>query len=248
MLSLGLTDLGPFDPRHKVIEYRYAGRPPGLAAMTLRDFRGRAVEQLPRAGGGSVAALCGALSASLSCDGRGADLVRRRAWSRRARRWRPPDPKPRPLKDWFLDAVDRDTDGVQRRARRRAHAEAEPGRRCGSRRAPSSAANQSAAKVPLDVLEATIRALELSLRVAKDGNPNSVSDAGVAGACALAAAEGAALNVRINAPSLTDRVGRRRATSRVRAARSTRATRAGRPRCARPWIGFSGKARIRSGE
>ena len=36
------------------------------------------------------------------------------------------------------------------------------------------------------------------------GNPNSVSDAGVGGACALAAAEGAALNVRINLPTLTD--------------------------------------------
>ena len=31
-----------------------------------------------------------------------------------------------------------------------------------------------------------------------DGNPNSVSDAGVAAACAVAAAEGASLNVRIN--------------------------------------------------
>ena len=66
-------------------------------------------------------------------------------------------------------------------------------------------ANQGATKVPLDVLEATIRVLELSLQAVKKGNPNSVSDAGVAGAAALAAAEGAALNVRINAPSLTDR-------------------------------------------
>jgi glutamate formiminotransferase/formiminotetrahydrofolate cyclodeaminase len=60
-------------------------------------------------------------------------------------------------------------------------------------------------EVPLDVLEATIRALELSLRVVNEGNPNSVSDAGTAGACALAAAEGAALNVRINAALLGDR-------------------------------------------
>ena len=45
----------------------------------------------------------------------------------------------------------------------------------------------------------------MPLVAARDGNPNSVSDAGVAGVCALAAAEGAALNVRINVPSLTDR-------------------------------------------
>jgi len=43
----------------------------------------------------------------------------------------------------------------------------------------------------------------LALRVAGQGMAASASDAGVAGACALAAAEGAALNVRINLPSLT---------------------------------------------
>jgi glutamate formiminotransferase/formiminotetrahydrofolate cyclodeaminase len=58
--------------------------------------------------------------------------------------------------------------------------------------------------VPLTVLQKSVEALELAQRVARDGNPASVSDAGVAGACALAAAEGAALNVLINVPSLTD--------------------------------------------
>jgi len=42
------------------------------------------------------------------------------------------------------------------------------------------------------------------LMVARNGNPNAVTDAGVAGACALAAAEGAAFNVRINLKSATD--------------------------------------------
>ena len=65
-------------------------------------------------------------------------------------------------------------------------------------------ANQAATHVPLAVLEKSVSALELAQRVARDGNPNSVSDAGVGGACALAAAESAALNVRINLPSLTD--------------------------------------------
>jgi glutamate formiminotransferase/formiminotetrahydrofolate cyclodeaminase len=66
-------------------------------------------------------------------------------------------------------------------------------------------ANHGAAQVPLEVLEASVRALELSRVVAREGNPSSVSDAGVAAACALAAAEGAALNVRINVPSIGDR-------------------------------------------
>ena len=65
-------------------------------------------------------------------------------------------------------------------------------------------ANQQATLVPLEVLERSVEALELALVVARDGNPNAVTDAGVAGACALAAAEGAALNVRINLTSSTD--------------------------------------------
>jgi glutamate formiminotransferase/formiminotetrahydrofolate cyclodeaminase len=54
------------------------------------------------------------------------------------------------------------------------------------------------------VLEQAVEALKLAREVARSGNPASVSDAGVGGACGLAAAEGAALNVLINLPSLTD--------------------------------------------
>ena len=65
-----------------------------------------------------------------------------------------------------------------------------------------AAANEGATLVPLEVLERSVEALELALEAAKDGNPNSVSDAGVAGACGLAAAQGASLNVRINLAGL----------------------------------------------
>ena len=63
-------------------------------------------------------------------------------------------------------------------------------------------ANMEATLVPLEVLERSVQALELALITARDGNPNSVTDAGVAGVCALAAAEGASLNVRINLEGL----------------------------------------------
>jgi len=73
-----------------------------------------------------------------------------------------------------------------------------------ARLAAIEAASQGATQVPLDVLNAAVEALELALEVANDGMSASVSDAGVGAACALAAAEGAALNVRINLGSLTD--------------------------------------------
>jgi glutamate formiminotransferase/formiminotetrahydrofolate cyclodeaminase len=203
VLSLGLSDLAPFEPGRKVIEYRFAGGPSGLAAMTLRDFADELSSSSPAPGGGSVAALCGALSASLVA------MVAALAWSKAGLEGARPAMKAagtdaQTLKDWFLGAVDRDTqafNAVLAAMRRPKKTEDEIAARAGA----IECASQGAAKVPLDVLEATIRALELALRVVKHGNPSSVSDAGVAGAAALAAAEGAALNVRINAPSLTDR-------------------------------------------
>ena len=65
-----------------------------------------------------------------------------------------------------------------------------------------AAANLEATMVPLTVLERSVEALEIALAVAVDGTPNSVSDAGVAASCGIAAAEGASLNVRINLEGL----------------------------------------------
>ena len=107
------------------------------------------------------------------------------------------------LKDWFMEAVDRDTEAYQAvlAAGRLPKATEEE---TSIRQRAMVSANEGAARVPLEVLEASVRALDLALEAAREGNPNSISDAGVAGACGLAAAEGAALNVRINLPALAD--------------------------------------------
>jgi glutamate formiminotransferase/formiminotetrahydrofolate cyclodeaminase len=59
-------------------------------------------------------------------------------------------------------------------------------------------ANRGATLVPLEVLERTLSVFDLASQAAAKGNPNSLSDAGVAGLCAMAAAEGAYYNVLIN--------------------------------------------------
>ncbi len=75
---------------------------------------------------------------------------------------------------------------------------------------PQRRASQvQATTVPLEVLEHSAHCLELALQAVTEGNPNSVTDAGVAGACATAAARGASLNVRINLPALDEEVRRR---------------------------------------
>jgi len=203
VLSLGLSELGPFDPAQKVIEYRYAGAPKGLVAASVRDFADELSSDSPAPGGGSVAALCGALSGALSA------MVAALTWSKKG--MEPARPamgkhgvEGQRLKDWFLAAVDRDTDAfnaVLAAGRLPKKSPDEVARRA----AALEIASQGAALVPLEVLEASVEALRLARSAAGEGNPASVSDAGVAGACALAAAEGASLNVRINLPGLTDR-------------------------------------------
>jgi glutamate formiminotransferase/formiminotetrahydrofolate cyclodeaminase len=202
VMSLGLAELGPFEPADKIIEYRYRGELTGLKAMRLTDFADELSSDSPAPGGGSVAALCGSMSAAL------AGMVAALTWSKKGMEAQRPamleiGRNGQALKDWFMDAVDRDTEAFNDViAARRLPKKTDDER--AARDEAIEVANQLATRVPLGVLEKSVQALELALRVARDGNPASVSDAGVGGACALAAAEGAALNVRINLPSLTD--------------------------------------------
>jgi glutamate formiminotransferase/formiminotetrahydrofolate cyclodeaminase len=201
-MSLGLSDLAPFDPAEKIIEYKYRGAPSGLKAMRLHEFADELSSDTPAPGGGSVAALCGALSAALS------SMVAALTWSKRGMEAARPSMeelgvRAQRLKDAFVVAVDADTDAFNAvLAARRLPKKTEEEQ--AARDAAIEAANQFATKIPHQVLERSVEALELALRAVREGNPNSVSDAGVAGACALACAEGAALNVRINLPSVTD--------------------------------------------
>lgn len=202
VLSLGLEDLTPFVPAEKIIEYRYRGAPSGLKAMKLYEFTDELSSDSPAPGGGSVAALCGALSAALSA------MVASLTWSKKGMEDSQASVQEigvetQALKSWFVEAIDHDTDAFNAvLAARRLPKKTEEQKT--ARETAMEQANQAATQVPLDVLERSVKAAELAQRIAREGNPASVSDAGVAGACALAAAEGAALNVRINIPSVTD--------------------------------------------
>jgi len=211
VLSLGLGELAPFDPGAKVIEYRYRGKPKGLAALPVRAFADELSADSPAPGGGSVAALCGALAAALAA------MVAALTWSKKGMEATRPAMQQtgchaQRLKDWFLAAVDRDTDAfndvIAARRLPKATDEQQAARALAMR-----AANVGATRVPLEVIESSAATLELALHVAREGNPASASDAGVAGLCALAAAEGGWLNVRINLPSIDDAAERRKLES-----------------------------------
>ena len=79
------------------------------------------------------------------------------------------------------------------------------------------AALKGAAEVPLKVAEAAAAVARLSLPAAEKGNTNAVSDAGVAVVLADAAAQSAALNVKINLAWIEDDGFKRDAWTRVEA-------------------------------
>lgn len=200
VLSLGLDELGAFDPHEKVVEYRYGGTSKELVNMTLSDFVNELSTDSPAPGGGSVAALCGALATSLTAMVAALSHAKKGMEDQREAMERL-GTKAQHAKDWFMEAVDRDTAAFNAvlaaiRMPRKTDTDIR------AREEAMVTANVAATLVPLEVLERTVPALELAFEAAKNGNPNSVSDAGVAGACAIAAAQGASLNVRINLANL----------------------------------------------
>ena len=62
-----------------------------------------------------------------------------------------------------------------------------------------------ATEVPLHTMQASFKVFGLCRAMAEEGNPNSVSDAGVGVLAARAAVLGAGLNVKINASGLKDK-------------------------------------------
>ena len=187
--SLGLDDVAPFDPKEKIIEELLA-RPRPLAALTLEGFADETSRDSAAPGGGSVAALGGALGAALAAmvanlaHPKGAHAEVRDQLEEIAVRGQE-------LKQRLLDAIDEDTWSFE--------ALMEANRSSGSGKAERvRAATLGAARVPLEVLEACPRIVELCRRAVELGMAASASDAGVGAAMARAAAVGAAMNVRIN--------------------------------------------------
>jgi len=85
------------------------------------------------------------------------------------------------------------------------------------RRQVMQVALKGAAEVPLKVAEAAVEVARLSLPAAEKGNPNAVSDAGVAVLLADAAAQSAALNARINLVWIEDEDVKRGTWARIEA-------------------------------
>ena len=174
-----------------------------LVELTVRDFIDRMAGDTPAPGGGSAAALAGALSAALCLMVTRLTLGRekyREVWKDMGRVRDAAETQVRRL----LSLVDEDTEAYNRvMAAFRLPKEGDEQK--AARREAVESANKGAALVPLETLRTLSELVDLVGEALEKGNPNCVTDAGVALQLIRASATGAAYNIRINLSGISDK-------------------------------------------
>ena len=203
--SMGLDDLKPFVAEEKVIEYLLEAedKKKRLVDMTCKAFAEETASESPAPGGGSISAYMGALGAALGAMV--ANLSSHKAgWDDRWREFSDRAEQGQRLMAELLHLVDEDTEAFNRIMNVFAMPKSTDEERA-ARSAALERATLYATEVPLRTMKAALGVFDLVRAMAAEGNPNSVSDAGVGALAARSAVLGARLNVRINAAGLKDR-------------------------------------------
>jgi glutamate formiminotransferase/formiminotetrahydrofolate cyclodeaminase len=202
--TLGLNELGEFNPNKKIIEYLLKDpKQTRLVDMTVTKFANETASDSPAPGGGSVAAVAGALGAALGTMV--ANLsASKRGWENRVQEFSPWAEKGQKLKDRLLFLVDEDTrafDGIMNAF----GLPKDTPEQVKARKAAIQEASKYATLTPFQTMEAAYACVEMLEEMADKGNPNSLSDVGVGVLCIKTAVRGAWLNVIINAQGLDDK-------------------------------------------
>jgi glutamate formiminotransferase/formiminotetrahydrofolate cyclodeaminase len=206
--SLGLDDLGPFDPQKKVIEYMLEDASTGsagnerLVRMDLKRFSEETASESPAPGGGSVAAYVGALGVSLGTMV--ANLsAHKRGWDERWEHYSNWAAIGERLRNELLFLVDEDTRAFDRIMTAMGLPKGSDAEKA-ARKAAMTEATKGAINTPLRTMQVCVESMALMKAMAENGLPASVSDAGVGALCARTGALGGYLNVRINCAGLDD--------------------------------------------
>ncbi|WP_291856764.1 glutamate formimidoyltransferase, partial [Marinilabilia sp.] len=202
--SMGLDELYPFDPDKKIIEYILKDKShKKLTDKTLKAFADETASESPAPGGGSIAAYTGALGAALGTMV--ANLSsHKRGWDNRWEEFSNEAEKGMKIQQKLLLLVDEDTQAFNKIMDAFSLPKSNEEEKA-KRTKAIQLATENATKVPLKVMETAFKSFSLLKNMAENGNPNSVSDAGVGAICARAAVRGAMLNVLINAGGLIDK-------------------------------------------
>ena len=198
--SLGLSDVVKFKPEEKVIEYMVKEEK-GLTDITVTEFSDLLASDAPAPGGGSVAALCGSLSAALG------SMVANLTYNKKG--YKEHNEKMNAVaKDMqlrrreLLALIDEDTNAfnIMMAAMKAQNAANKGTDKAAIKEADKNMyeANKYAISVPLHVMEKTYELLPNLKIVGEFGNINAASDAGVGALLVQAGVKAAGLNVKIN--------------------------------------------------
>jgi glutamate formiminotransferase / formiminotetrahydrofolate cyclodeaminase len=202
--SLGLDDLVPFDPQKKIIEYKI-GDPSGhtLTPMNLVEFADETASESPAPGGGSVSAYLGTLGVSLGTMV--ANLSSHKAgWDSRWKEFSDWAEQGMALQKQLLQLVDEDTQAFHSvMAALGMPKSSEEEKK--DRHNALQLATRHATEIPLKVMKLAFCSFELIKTMVAEGNPNSVTDAGVGALCVRSSILGAFLNVKVNLSGLDDK-------------------------------------------
>ena len=202
--SMGLDDLKPFNPKEKVIEYLIEDdNAKKLVNLTCKGFAEETASESPAPGGGSISAYMGSLAAALGTMV--ANLSSHKpGWDAKWNYFSEWAEKGQEIMSRLLWLVDEDTESFNR-----IMAVFSMPKSTDEEKAARSKAMQEATlyatQIPLETMRASMATFPIIKAMASEGNPNSVSDAGVGALAARSAVLGACLNVKINAAGLKDR-------------------------------------------
>ena len=202
--SMGLDELAPFNPNERIIEYVLKNTADSkLINMNLATFADETASESPAPGGGSISAYVGSLGVSLATMV--ANLSsHKKGWDNRWQEFSIWAEKGQSLKDQLINLVDADTKAFNDimsafNLPKSTDEEKKKRTQC------IQEATKYAIEVPFKVMQLSFESMDLIKTMAIEGNPNSVSDAGVGALCARSAVIGAFMNVRINASGLDDK-------------------------------------------
>ncbi len=202
--SMGLDELKPFVPEEKIIEYMIEDRSAKkLVDLTCTGFAEETASESPAPGGGSISAYMGSLAAALGTMV--ANLSSHKpGWDARWEFFSEWADKGQAMMSQLIHLVDEDTNAFNKIMAVFAMPKGTPEEKAARAQAMQDA-TLYATQVPLQTMKASFATFGIIRAMAVEGNPNSVSDAGVGALAARAAVLGAGLNVKINAAGLKDR-------------------------------------------
>jgi glutamate formiminotransferase/formiminotetrahydrofolate cyclodeaminase len=204
ILSMGLDELAPFKPEERIIEYLLKDKAASkLVGMTLTDFADETASESPAPGGGSISAYVGVLGASLATMV--ANLSsHKKGWDDRWEEFSDWAEKGQYYKDELLKLVDLDTTAFNKIMESFGLPKSTDDEKAARNQAIQEA-TKFAIEVPFKVMQLAHDSLQVIKAMVETGNPNSVTDAGVAALCARTAVLGAFMNVKINASGYKDK-------------------------------------------